>query len=89
MLFSLGNGIRLRFWKDVWCREEALCDSFPSLFALATNNEVLVADLWNSSREEGEWIPHFVSLSIIGNWMRSFVFSIPYKERKLLRAKMT
>ena len=59
-VFSLGNGGRLRFWKDVWCGEEALCDSFPSLYALAANKEALVVDLWDSSREEGGWIPHFI-----------------------------
>ena len=49
----MGNGRRLRFWKDVWCGKEALCDSFPSLYALAANKEALVVDLWDSSREEG------------------------------------
>ena len=46
-VFSFGNGRRL-------------CDSFPSLLALAANKEALVADLWDSSREEGGWIPRFV-----------------------------
>ena len=44
--FSLRNGRRLRFWKDVWCGDEALCYSFPSLFFVATNKDVLVADVW-------------------------------------------
>ena len=60
VVFSMGNGRRLRFWKDVWCGEEALCDSFPSLYALADNKEVLVVDLWDFSREEGGWIPRFI-----------------------------
>ena len=52
-VFSLGNGRRLLFWKDVWCEEEVLYVSFPSLYALADNKEALVAELWDSSREEG------------------------------------
>ena len=44
---------------DVWCDGEAFCESFPSLFALAVNKEALVLDLWDSSREEGSWIPCF------------------------------
>ena len=54
-VFSLGNGKRLRFWKDVWHRDEALCYSFPSLFSVAANKSVLVADVW----EEGGWSPSF------------------------------
>ena len=39
---------------------EALCVSFPSLYALADNKEALVAELWDSSREEGGWSPRFI-----------------------------
>ena len=60
VVLSMGNGRRLRFWKDIWCGEEALCDSFPSLYALSDNKEALVADMWDSSREEGGWIPRFI-----------------------------
>ena len=56
----MGDGRRLSFWKNVWCREEALCDFFPSLYALTDNKEALMADLWDSSREEGGWIPCFI-----------------------------
>ena len=59
-IFSLRNGIRLHFSKDIWCREEALCDSFPSLYALANNKKALVADPWDSSRKEGGWAPLFI-----------------------------
>ena len=41
-------------------RRGALCDSFPSLYALAVHKEALLADLWDSSREEGGWIPRFI-----------------------------
>ena len=39
--------------------KEAFRDSFPSLFAMAVNKEALISDLWDSSREEGGWIPCF------------------------------
>ena len=32
--FSMGNGKKVRFWKDKWCGDVALCDSFPFLYAL-------------------------------------------------------
>ena len=31
VVFSIGNGRRICFWKDIWCIEEALCDSFSFL----------------------------------------------------------
>ncbi|RVX05637.1 hypothetical protein CK203_027242 [Vitis vinifera] len=39
IVFSVGNGRKVRFWKDIWCGDEALCDSFPSLFDLAVSKE--------------------------------------------------
>ena len=53
--FSLGNGRRLGFWKDSWCGEIALCNTFPTLFNLAAHTEAMVADVWDSSREERGW----------------------------------
>lgn len=51
-MFSVGNGRRIHFWKDL-VREMTLSSSFPSLFAAAAHKEVSVADLCDSSREEG------------------------------------
>ena len=56
---SLGNGRRVRFWKDKWCGEEPLSLTFPSLFSIATNKEAMVADYWNPIGEEGGWSPLF------------------------------
>ena len=33
-VFSMGDGRRVRFWKDRWCGDDTLSLSFPSLFAL-------------------------------------------------------
>ena len=57
--FSVGNGRRTRFWLDSWCGGEALCNSFPSLFALAVSKEEWVAEVWDPSVEEGSWSPRF------------------------------
>ncbi|KAL6330269.1 hypothetical protein AAG906_040193 [Vitis piasezkii] len=54
-LFVVGNGRRVKFWRDRWCGDEPLCVSFPSLFALASLKEVWVADLW-VHYSEGGWI---------------------------------
>ena len=58
--FSLGDGRRISFWKNVWCGEEALCSLFPSMFILAMQKDAMVADLWNCFREEGGWSPTFL-----------------------------
>ncbi|RVW60999.1 hypothetical protein CK203_051369 [Vitis vinifera] len=37
--FVVGDGKKVRFWKDKWCGTTPLCEDFPSLFALATSKE--------------------------------------------------
>ncbi|KAL6332129.1 hypothetical protein AAG906_001843 [Vitis piasezkii] len=64
--FSVGNGRRIRFWLDPWCAGEVLCNSFPSLFALAISKEKWVAEVWDSSVEEGVRVLVFLGLSMIG-----------------------
>ena len=32
IMFFMGDGRRLRFWKDKWCKNIVLSVSFPSLF---------------------------------------------------------
>ena len=39
ILFLVGNGRRVRFWRDKWCRDSPLCVSFPSLFTLSVDKE--------------------------------------------------
>ena len=58
-LFVVGNGRRVKFWRDRWCGDEPLCVSFPSLFALARSKKAWVADLWVHSSIGGEWNPSF------------------------------
>ena len=44
-VFSLGDGRRLRFWKDIWCGEVTLSNAFPNLFNMVAHKEVLVVDV--------------------------------------------
>ena len=39
MAFIVGNGRRVRFWKDKWRGNAPLCTSFPSLFAIFSSKE--------------------------------------------------
>lgn len=59
IVFSMGDARRVRFWKDKWCGSDALCNSFPSLYALAASKETWVVEIWDSTGEEGDWNPWF------------------------------
>ena len=58
--FVVGNGRRVKFWKDRWCTEEPLCEAFPSLFALFDSKETWVTNLGEHRGESGNWNICFV-----------------------------
>ena len=58
--FSVGDGKRVRFWKDTWCGNTPLCEAYPSLFDLAVSKDARVADCWDSMGEVGGWNPRFL-----------------------------
>ena len=58
MVYSVGNGRRVRFWKDKWCGDNPLCTSFSSLFAIPLAKEAWVEDVWSHSGG-GVWAPRF------------------------------
>ena len=47
--FMVGNGRRIKFWKDLWCEELTLKEAFPNLFRLTVNQDGWVVEAW----EEG------------------------------------
>ena len=58
--YTVDNGQRVKFWKDKWCGNGLLCNSFPSLFSLASSKNAWVEDVWNSSiLGERGWSPSF------------------------------
>ncbi|RVX09480.1 putative ribonuclease H protein [Vitis vinifera] len=59
LVFVVGNGKRIKFWKDIWCGDEPLCVSFPSLFALAVSKDAWVKDVWRCNEGGGSWSPLF------------------------------
>ena len=62
-VLSFGDGRRVSFWKDAWCREEALCSVYPSLFNLALHKEATVADMWDCGRGERVLGPNLPKIS--------------------------
>lgn len=39
---EVGNGRRVKFWKNVWCGGANLRDSFPSIYHMATDRNATV-----------------------------------------------
>ena len=60
MLFSLWVMVEGCAFGRTLGATRRLCVSFPSLYALVDDKEALVADLWDSSRDEGGWTPRFI-----------------------------
>ncbi|RVW40194.1 Transposon TX1 uncharacterized 149 kDa protein [Vitis vinifera] len=58
---NVGNGRRVSFWRDRWCGDAPLCDSFPSIYALSIEKEAWVADVWDPLVQGGRggWNPCF------------------------------
>ena len=59
VVFSMGNGTSVKFWKDNSCGNFALCNSFPSLYAFASYKEAWLVELWDHSGGKGVWSPKF------------------------------
>lgn len=43
--FSLGDGTKIRFWKDLWWRNSTLGSGYPRLFHITSLKNVLVAEI--------------------------------------------
>jgi exonuclease III len=70
---KMGNGMRIRFWEDVWLEDSPLCSKFPRLFALSLQKEVCVGNMmeevdgrrrwkWNWRRSLFQWEEERVSV---------------------------
>ena len=73
VVFFVGDGRRVKFWKDKWCKNIALCDSLSSLYALTTSKEAWLVELWDSTSVEGGWtvgVLGSLGPSMIGKWRR-------------------
>ncbi|RVX16265.1 putative ribonuclease H protein [Vitis vinifera] len=57
--FHLGNGQRVKFWKDKWCGDGPLCESFPSLFSMSMSKNAWVSEVWNPVSDGIGWTPLF------------------------------
>ncbi len=58
----VGQGNRVRFWKDKWCGDTILMDRFPRLFTCSTHRDATIDNVSTSpdSRGAQEWNVTFV-----------------------------
>ncbi|RVW98940.1 Transposon TX1 uncharacterized 149 kDa protein [Vitis vinifera] len=64
--FHLGNGQRVKFWKDKWCGDGPLCESFPSLFSMSMSKNAWVSEVWNPVDDGIGWTPLFAR--VFNDW---------------------
>ena len=57
--FMVGNGRRIKFWKDLWCEELTLKEAFPNLFRLTVNQDGWVVEAWEEGGDLSSWSPCF------------------------------
>ena len=57
--YDMGNGIRVKFWKHVWCGDCTLKEAFPELYCLSKARDSSVAKVmcWFGGRIH--WNFHF------------------------------
>ena len=55
----VGNGQKVSFFRNKWCGDTPLCDSFPFLFALTASKEAWVKDVWIVLEDGRSWSPRF------------------------------
>ena len=60
ILFEVGNGSRVLFWKDKWCGSMTLCDAFPNLFAVVAHIDVVIKEMWILDEGGRCWNSFFV-----------------------------
>ena len=59
-IFKMGDGRKIRFWEDIWCGSEPLCESFPFLYTIVGTKGAKVADVWVVHGGLGAWDPKFL-----------------------------
>ena len=59
LAYHVGNGQRVRFWKDKWYGDEPLCESFSSLFSMSMSKNAWVSEIWNPVGDGDGWTPLF------------------------------
>jgi len=66
VLFKVGNGFRVLFWRDVWCGERPLKDHFPDLFRMIHFKDATVNHVMSWNGDQSHWNIAFLRVLMIG-----------------------
>ena len=52
LLYDVGDGTRVKFWKHVWCGDRTLQEAFPELYCISRTKDSSVAEVmcWSGGR---------------------------------------
>ena len=52
LLYDVGDGTRVKFWKHVWCGDRTLQEAFPELYCISRTKDSSVAEImcWSGGR---------------------------------------
>ena len=53
--FDVGDGTRVKFWEDVWCRDCFLKEAFPELYSISRAMEFFVSEVMCFSNGRLHW----------------------------------
>ena len=80
--FVVGEGSRIRFWRDVWCGVQALERVFLALYRIAVNREASMLTCVYSLMVCICGIFFLIGISMIGNYLLFQNFSAYYIPRR-------
>jgi len=64
--YEIGNGLKVLFWHDVWCREIPLKTLFPELFLIARSKDAWVEE--NMQRQNGTILWNILFSRPVHDW---------------------
>ncbi len=59
-----GNGIRLKFWQNLWCGDDVLQEAFSELFCIAWDKDALVANYLQICNDSIHWRLDFLRTAL-------------------------
>ena len=78
LVFLVGKGSKIKFWKDTWCTDTLLSHCFNHLFVLAAHRDATIEEMWDQISGQGDWNLVFVrdfndwELDMVGELLHTF-----------------
>nr|CAN66460.1 hypothetical protein VITISV_035842 [Vitis vinifera] len=66
LVFLVGKGSKIKFWKDTWCTDTPMSHCFTHLFVLAAHRDATIEEMWDQNSGQGGW--NLVFLRDFNDW---------------------